>query len=174
MRDPFDQSDYLPGARASGGCRDPLSNDRLPSIGRWDRRAVSPWRPFITCVALILLGNFLIHAYAQNWRVYDSARGHCAAPSVVLIAVLCTSMAIWADFRRRCIPPANVVLPSVLGGMMAVIAYMTDLPGLEQWMPGHNNQQILSDFELMAMPIATVWQVYLLGRWYRESVDLPF
>ena len=174
MRDPFDQSDYLPGGCASGDYTDPFRNDRVPLIGRWAPRAASPWRPFMACVALVLLGNFLIHAYAQNWQVYDSARGHCAAPSVVLIAVLCTSMALWAHFKRRYIPPANVVLPSVLGGMMAVVAFMTGLPGLEQWMPGHNNQQILSDFELMALPIATVWQVYLLGREYLSRTNPPF
>ncbi len=121
---------------------------------------------FLICLAVVLIGNFLVHLYCQNWQIVDHARGHIGAPSIVLVGVLAMAVAFWRDYHALSIPPANVIIPSLIGGMMAVVAFFIGLPGIEQWMPGHNNERLLGDFELLALPVATVWQIYLLGRWY--------
>ena len=116
-------------------------------------------------VLMILLGNLLIHLYCQNGHGVDPVRVH----TVPFFLVVAFAMVLLRDHLLKLwqssIDPCLIVLPSVVGGILALVALIAGLPGLEAWIPvSRQGASILGDLELLLLPLITVGQLSMLAR----------
>lgn len=164
---PGEPDPYLPGEYI-----DPFAStqDTRPRTSKyyyrtWRFDISSPASRFWLCVALVCIGNLLIHLYVQNWQLVNP-RVNMLTIGLVAMFVLMFTSDMYRDYHNRYVPSALAMLPSLVGGTTAIITYLADLPGPAEWMP---LPDLVVQIELLAMPWATIGQIWILTRNYLDE-----
>jgi hypothetical protein len=178
-QDPFDprylpstpiKDAFLPG---SMNTLDDLNRDFTEPFPSFTRRSsnyiLKPSYQGWLFAILITAGNLMIHLYCQNWYLVDPARPHTRPFWIIVAFVLFLIVEEVGRMLTLDVPPSAIVLPSVIGGILACIAGMAGLPGLESRLPGRQGASILGDTELLLLPLITLGQLWMLIRTYRVT-----
>lgn len=131
-------------------------------------------RSLVLAVLILLVGNLLVHLYAQDWHWVAvhvvASRG--TGFSAILAAFFLYQC--WKHVRGRFYTPFDILLPSLIGGVMAAVAWFASLPGLDSWTGPAHVTSFVREGELFFVPLFTLGQIMLLIRTYRMRNGVPF
>ncbi len=132
------------------------------------------WRPFWTALFLVVTGNTAGHLYLQSWHWVAPGRGASGATLFAAVTAVFFVVVCWREYWSRHADVIGIVLPSVIGGIIALIAWLADMPGPETWVPTPMLLSFFSEGELCFLPLTTAGQIWLLSRIYLMPDRVPF
>ncbi len=123
---------------------------------------------------ILLIGNLLVHLYAQDWHwvAVPVAASWGTGFSAILASFFLYQC--WKHVRGRFFMPFDILLPSLIGGVMAAVAWFAGLPGLDSWTGPAHVTSFVREGELFFVPLFTLGQIMLLIRSYRMRDGVPF
>lgn len=133
------------------------------------------WRPVWAACLAIVIGNLLVHLYCQDWHLAAPGRGASEATIFAAVTAVFFVVVCWREYWSRHWDTVGIVLPSVIGGVLAIIAWLAGMPGPASWIPPYDN--LLAFFregELFFVPLTTLAQLWLLARVYLVPDHIPF
>lgn len=124
-------------------------------------------RKFGAAVAIVVVGNALLHTYFQDWRLTAPDRepsGYTGA--VALVAVVASG--ILAIMMRNSDNIAFAIMPSACLGIVAFVAGVLGLPRVATWITNPTALALAREFESLFLALLTVWQCLVLNSFRKQ------